>query len=122
MANEITLTLDFQLVKDELTKTISDRRRRFDQAGVGAFDAVLDIGTSEETITLTDITTEGWAYFKNLDDTNFVTWGPDSTGLVPMGRMNPGESAGPLRIEPGIAISMQADTAACRVRVMVLED
>lgn len=122
MANEITINLDFRLKKSGLKKEVQERNLQFDQTGVGAFDTVLEIGTTAETITLTDITTEGWAFFKNLDATNFVTWGPDSTGLVPFGRLKPGEVAGPMRVAPGTVISMQADTADCHVRVLVMEN
>ena len=68
-----------------------------------------------------DITTPGWAIMTNLDTTNFVKWG-FSTGVYG-GRMEPGETAGPFRIDPALAsLYMIADTAACNVLIQVLED
>lgn len=93
-----------------------------DQSGNGRFSRIVSIATSDTEVTLSDITTEGWAWFRNLDATNYVDWGPDSTGIVQMGRMEAGEVAGPFRLYPGVTLQMQANTAACDVEVVVLED
>ncbi len=67
--------------------------------------------------------TYGWSWFQNLDATNYVQWGPTVAGAIAIiGRMNPGEPAGPFRLEPGIVLRMQAHTGACKVQVFVLAD
>lgn len=122
MANEITVTASINVAKGNFSRRIAPGALTFDQAAQGQAGGVLEIGTSEESITLTDLGTLGWAYFRNLDTSNYVTWGPDSTGMVAVGRMEAGETAGPFRLEPGITLKMQANTAACNVEVIVFED
>ena len=95
-----------------------------DQAAEGSIKKTLGIGTSEEVIDLDDISTPGWCMLQNLDATNFVEWGPTSGGsMVVAGRLIPGEPpSGPFRLDPSISLRMQADTAACLVKLMILED
>ena len=68
-----------------------------------------------------DVSTLGWLVLQNLDTTNYVTYGPDSTGMVDFGRIEAGEIA-VLRLEPGITIKAQANTAAVDLLVKVFED
>lgn len=95
-----------------------------DQTAGGSVKKTLSIGTSEEVIDLDDISTPGWCMMQNLDDTNVVLWGPTSGGsLVTAGVLRPGEPpSGPFRLDPSISLRMQADTAACLVKLMILED
>ena len=127
MANEITATSSLQLAKGNDTfKTDggSPSTERWDQTGTGRFNRVVTVPAADTAITLDDITTPGWARFRNLDATNYVEWGPNSGGsIVPIGRMEPGEAAGPFRITQGtFTLRMQANTSPCDVAVDVLED
>ena len=125
MANEITIT--YGMSRQHATNTLDNHqvsqapvRKQFTQTGVGQFDVKPSIGTSEESITFTDIATNGWAMFTNMDTTNYVEWG-FSTGVYG-GRMKAQESAGPFRVNPGATIYLKANTGACRVRVVMYED
>lgn len=122
MANEITLQLAME--RRHATNTgdthfVPARRYQIDQAGVGQDDRKHTIGTTEESITFTDIATNGVVFMENMDTTNFVEWGY-STGVYG-GRMLAGEPAGPFRLNTGASLYMKADTAACRVRVVHYE-
>ena len=75
------------------------------------------IGTSNETIALADIGTIGWVLIKNLDSTNFVEIGDDGTNYTV--KLAAGE--GCLFRFSGSSINLKADTAACRVKYLVLE-
>ena len=123
MANEITVNLQVNVANGNYSRRAAPGAINVDQAAQGQAGGVLSIGTSEETITLTDITTKGWAFFRNLDATNYVEWGPESGGsMIGIGRLEPGEPAA-LRLIPGsLTIRMQANTAACNVEVIVWED
>ena len=125
MANEITIT--YGMSRQHATNTLDNHqvsaapvRKQFTQTGVGQFDVKPSIGTVEESITFTDIATNGWAMFMNMDTTNYVEWG-FSTGVYG-GKMKAQESAGPFRVNPGATIYLKANTAACRVRIVMYED
>jgi hypothetical protein len=93
------------------------------KTGVGRFGHDQIIGTvSEELIDFGDVTTEGFCYLRNLDDTNFVQYGPKSgETTILCCRLNPGEYAW-LRLEPAIEWYAQADTGNVQLRVDLLED
>jgi hypothetical protein len=123
MANEITITLDMS--RRHATNTADSHtwpalRKQYNQTGVGQDDRKHSIGTAEESITFTDITTNGFVLLQNLDTTNYVQWG-FSTGVYG-GRMRAGETAGPFRMEPGATLFLKSNTAACRVRAVHYED
>lgn len=81
-------------------------------------DQVLSATTGGVVVDYGDVVTPGYCILENLDDTNFVDFGPDDTGLVPMGRLLPGEVA-LFRFDPSADLVLQADTAACDVRVLI---
>lgn len=92
-----------------------------DQAAQGGNGGVVAVGTAEENMPVGDVSTLGWVFVRNLDDVNYVTWGPDSSGMVAIGRLEPGEFA-IFRLEPGVTLRWQANTASCNVFLQLLED
>jgi hypothetical protein len=122
MANEITIQLDF---KRQHATVASDnhfypsRQKRITQTGVGQSDTKQTIGTTEETISFTDIATNGFIFLENLDATNYVEWGTATGDYT--GKMLAGEPAGPFRLNAGKTLYMKANTAACRVRIIHYE-
>ena len=122
MANEVKVNISLDVTNGDYNDKVAPGVLQFDQAAQGVFRSIVSIPTSDTAITISNITTEGWAYFRNLDDTNYVEHGPDSGGaLVPYGRMEAGEPAA-LRLTPGsLTVRMQANTAACDVLVIVHE-
>lgn len=87
------------------------------QTTSGYFGGILSIGTSEEDVTFTDVTTPRRLCMLNLDATNFVKYGPKSGGaMVEFGRLYPDKTAGSFDLGPsGVTLRMVADTAACKV-------
>jgi len=88
------------------------------------FAGVLTIGTSEEDVTFTDITTPRVVTMYNLDGTNYVTWGPKSGGaMVLCGKLYPLSSdkgiAAQFELGASVTIRMVANTAACQVAFFV---
>jgi len=122
MANEITIAANFTVSNGELTiNRVGPTSVQVDQTNAGYKVLTQNIGTSAETVDTTDLTSEGYCYMKNLDTTNFIKYGPDSTGQVDFGKLKPGESA-LMRLFPGLVLKATADTAACDLLVVVLED
>ena len=120
MANEITVTAKLECTNGNLQTTVRPNAQKFDQTAVGAYDAVHSIATAEENVTtFQDLTTEGWCYLRNLDATNYCQVG-FSTGVYGI-RLEAGESA-LFRCEPAVTLYLKSDTAACNVRIVVLEN
>jgi hypothetical protein len=105
-------------------ETFAPSTKRIDQSAIGLAGNVQSIGfAADEAITVIgDLSTLGVAAFQNLDATNYVEIGPDSGGaLVGFIRLEPGEFA-TMRLKPGITIRAQANTAAVKLRVWILND
>lgn len=81
-------------------------------------DEIQAVGTSAENLGAGDIATPGYAYFKNLDDTNFVEIGVDNTGFVAMAKIGPGQVA-MFPIADSTTLQGKADTAECRVHKVI---
>jgi len=122
MASEITLNVSLRVANGLMEEQFGPVQDQIDQSAVGADGGVREIGTTEETISLTDVSTPGYAIFRNLDSTNFVTIGPDSGGsMVDFLKLKPGEIA-VLRLAPDVSIKAKADTAAVKLLVRVYAD
>jgi len=120
MANELTLAINATLSNGSLKAVFQPGSVQVDQAAVGAHMPVLSIGTSEETISLGDVSTAGYVCLRNLDATNYVELGPDSTGMVAMLKLKAGEVAC-FRLT-SCTLKAQANTAAVKLQVMIFED
>jgi len=125
MANEILMTaklaFDKGLVvgvsRDESDKNVTVTGARYSQV-------VQNVGfAAEEAMEMGDVgaANAGYCHIKNLDSTNFITYGPLATETH-LGRLNAGESA-LLRLNKAAATAViQANTAACDVEILVVED
>lgn len=76
------------------------------------------IGTTEESIALGELTTQGYVCIENLDETNYIRWG-FSTGVYG-GRIPAGRYA-LFQLNPGTTLYLIANTAACKVNVYGFE-
>lgn len=115
MANEITLNARFKLINGNLKPgEVIISNLQVDQAAAEVSMFTQNIGTSEEDVSFTGVTTLGWLLMRNLDGTNYVQWGAKDTTMKTAGRLEAGEFAF-FRVEPGITLRMVANTAACDV-------
>ena len=122
MADEITTSVSVQLVNGLLRMDFKPAKILTTQAASGLFDNVRSIGTSEVEVTLTGLTTPKIAIVWNLDATNYVEMGttttdypfkqfPTGTGLPNIITLNAAKTS----------LFLKANTAACKVRIIVLE-
>ena len=90
----------------------------FDQTGVPRKSTIESIGTTEENISLGDVSSVGWICIRNLDATNFITFGTvtNQRGM----KLKPGESHA-FRAANN-ALFVKADTAACNVGIDIFSD
>lgn len=123
MANEINISFNAQIENGYYRDTIQLGQMQIDQAAIGRGGHVQNVGTDAEVVDLGDVATNGLLYLRNLDDTNYVTFGPQSDGatIEVFGKLKPGEFAF-LRLAPTVVLWAEADTGACLVDVRLYED
>jgi hypothetical protein len=120
MASEITAKTTLTLLKGSLSIKHEPAASIITQTGIGAAQGVLSVATSDTTIPLTGVTANGWAFFKNIDATNYLEIGPDSTGMIPFMRLYPGMSA-VVSLSPAAVLKAKANTAACLLQYSILQ-
>jgi hypothetical protein len=122
VANEIQLNISMVVANGTFRDTFVPGPIAVTQSAIGRGGYVQSIGTSEEVIDFGDVVTNGYAILRNLDTTNYVDYGPESSGaLVLMGRLKAGEVA-ILRVSPGVVMRAIAHTAAVKLDVRLYED
>jgi len=121
MANEITILSGISVSKSGLKFSYSPGGYQVDMTGLGGpTPGFVTIGTTEEEVQFTELSTAGFVIIQNLDTTNYVRWG-FSTGVYG-GRVRPGETAGPFRLNPGASLFMIANAADCKMIVYGFEN
>lgn len=120
MANEITVTVQGTLINGSLRSTFAPGSIQEDQGAQELWSNVVSVGTSEEDITIPDVTTPGRVFMLNLDATNYVTWGPKSGGsMISCGKLAAGDGPTTFKLAGSVTLRMQANTAACKVLMWV---
>ena len=124
MANELKVRLMLGLQEPgERPVDIDTFTRYISLSGTEYVDGVFSIGTSAEDINLGDVGTPGWVYIENYDSTNYIEGGYDTTRLDLNEAVVKVKAGEPSLTRWGAAtVTLRADTAACRVRVLVTED
>ena len=121
MANEITINLRFRVEKTFLVDDFNPGTLLVTMSGANATGGVQEIGTTAETLTMGDVATAGYAYFRNTDATNFVELGTGTGGsFVAFAKLKAGESA-ILRLGTN-APTAKADTASVNLLYGILAD
>lgn len=114
MANEITITTGIRLVNGSLEVLSPAKSRQFDQTTArGGGPGVVDIGTTEESISFGDCV-PGYVEAVNLDATNYVTLRFTSSNNAI--RLRAGGGVALFELEPGVTLRAIANTATCRVK------
>ena len=122
MADEFSYGTRFVCENGSFKHTIEHGTLRDTQATQGHNGGIVSVGSgAEEDLTVGDVATPGWVVMRNLDATNYVTYGPKSGGvMVEAIRLSPGESH-TFKSAPSVTWRAIADTASCRVLVKVWE-
>ena len=118
MANEISESLQFSVANGDHNPGQINYSKQIDQSASGSIEGVWKVGTSVEALSMGDVTTPGRSYFRNLDSTNFVTFGTTTTQHFI--RLNAGESQ-IVRLATTSCYG-QADTAEVKVQYRILEN
>ncbi len=121
MAAEITFTPKFTILKGNLNVTRS-LTGTFDVAAAapGYASGAPSIGTTEEALVMQDVATAGWAYFRNLNATNYIQIGALASAVfVPVLKLMPGEFCW-VRLGTNAPYA-KANTAACLLEYQIFE-
>ena len=124
MADEITVSVLLKMAKGQIELKREVRNYTLDMAG-DAYDAeVVTATTAANGIALsiaTAVGTGGYAWFRNLDSTNFVEIGVLESGtFAPTVKLKAGEFC-LFRLATD-AIYIKGDTASCLLEYIVIED
>jgi hypothetical protein len=94
MANEISVVVQLKLANGNLAFDRSPGLLRFTQTTARLVSNVQVVGTTYEALVMGDVTTAGYAFFRNMDATNYVEVGLDvAAAFQPLVRLNAGETA-----------------------------
>lgn len=123
MANEITLTAKLLFTKGSVTgvsRITTDKG--IDVTGTRYSQIVQAVDTTEEAMAIGDVPAAsiGYCWMKNLDATNFMEVRP-GTGTADLLKLKAGESC-VFRITSSMTPWLIADTAACDVEILLIED
>jgi hypothetical protein len=123
MADEISFSAKLTVTSGNLSETSGGVSDTFDLADTSpaATGGIAAIGfAAHEALAMGDVSTAGWAYFKNLDATNFVTIGVDvSSTFYPFLKLKAGEYCiCPLGTSAPYA---KADTAAVQLQFRIYD-
>lgn len=115
MANEITVKASVRVKNGNLELAFDSGNVRIDQTtATGGAPGIVAVGTTEETISFGDVS-PGIVWMRNLDATNFVTWG-NTTGNLAQ-KLSAGGTPTMIEVSSG-SIIMKADTASCNVQII----
>lgn len=122
MANEITATVTCAVVNGTYRETFAPGSKQITQAAVGAYGGIWVVGSGgEEDMPVGDVSTLGLLCLINLDTTNYVQIGKKVGGVMEASvRLKPGEPNF-FRLEPGVTLRAIANTASCKVQMLLLE-
>lgn len=120
MADEISYSIFFSMANGGSKQSRTTGTVKADQSAVGYVADVQNIGTSAENIAMGSVGAPGWAYFKNLDATNFVLIGYDATGFKDVIKLKAGEECW-VRLSQA-APQAKADTLAIELEYIIFED
>jgi hypothetical protein len=121
MANEIQVTAKLVVSKGYLVHTENPGIIQVTMSGTTATGGAQDIGTSGEAITITDVATAGYAYFRNTSTTEYVEIGTGTAGsFVAFAKLKAGE-CGVIRLGTN-APTARAQTSSVKLQFYILAD
>ena len=118
MANEITVQVTLSATKSGATVTGTCQLSE-NMAGGQFISNVQIVGTSNEALTLGDVSTIGYVFCKNLDEVNYIEVSLDTAQAQLVAKLLPGECC---LFKPGtITLYAKANTDPVNLQVVALE-
>lgn len=123
MPNEITVNVSLGVKNGFLSQSLNPGTVLVNMTGTTAAGGAQEIGTSTnaEAISMNDVSSAGYAFFRNTDTTNYVDIGSGTgTNFAAVVRLKAGE-AGVFRLGTN-APTARANTAAVKLQYFILAD
>lgn len=123
MANAIKLTTRLELTRASATQPeqlFTEPVLSFSTAGDGLTSGITTVTTSAANISITYNGTIGLGIVYNLDTTNYIQLGWDDTGFVTADKIPAGKWCVKW-FDPSRTWQWQANTASCKVRLIMLD-
>lgn len=118
MADQLQTNITVTYKKGNVTFSEVTVAAAEDLTGAGVASGIISATTTAAAIPLGGVTAPGVATFKNLDATNYLEIGFDSSGFVSFSKLLPGEVAIiPLVNAPWV----RAHTAACLLQYKIMD-
>lgn len=126
MANEITVSLSLGVANGNYNDSFLASGLRYDQTTLAADSGIVEVGTAVETVSLGDVTTAGFAAFRNLSTatagTAYIALGKyDGTNLHEFVQLRRGQPA-VLPLISNVTVGAKAYGAATKLRYIVLSE
>lgn len=124
MADELKARLSFNLNIDELKIKVGEGEKSYDVASElysAGTVTVTSGGELDMPFGGIDVAKQAWLYLKNLDDTNYVKYGPKDTTMKEFGRIGPGEEHW-MKLAPSVTLRWIANVADCKVKYILLQE
>lgn len=126
MANEITVSMALRVRNGNADESFSVNAVQSDQATQGSVGGIVSIGTAVETISLGEVTTAGYAAFRNLSTatagTAYIALGAyDGTNLHEFVQLRRGQPA-VLPLTSGVTVGAKAYGSALPLRYIVFAE
>lgn len=119
MSNEIKISCSIEVNNGSFVFPRILTSMQIDQANIGGGGpGFQNVGTSAETIPQTDLTATGYVYARNLDGTNYVEIGLDSSGFIPLIKLRAGEVC-LFPLSAGVTLQARANTSACKMQIHI---
>ena len=120
MPNELLISASMTFAKGTTAARMGRGGVMANVAGTKVADLIQDVGTIVEVLLLGDMTAPGYVMIENLDATNFVSVraGAGGTNLI---EIPAGTTAGPFRFSAASVPHVIANTAAVRIRFLLIE-
>lgn len=94
MANEISISLRLAVNNGYIVHQENPGTNSLDMSGVVATGGIQSVGTTEEALAMGDVSSPGYAYFRNCDKANYVELGVKPAGtFYPFAKLKYGEAA-----------------------------
>ena len=123
MSNEITTSVTLSLANGKLKDSRIANNIKTDQTTALSAAGVQPIGTTEEAVTVGDVSTPRECYIRNLDATNFVEIGlkPAST-FYPFCKLAVDSPPMLITISDSTTLYAKADTATVNIDKLIVDE
>lgn len=126
MANEVSVSLSLRVRNGNADESFSASGAQFDQATQGSAGGIISVGTAAETISLGEVTTAGYAAFRNLSTatsgTAYIAIGSyDGTNVQELVALRRGQPA-VMPLIGGVTLGAKSYGSALPLRYIVFSE